>query len=118
MSYKNLKFKKWINPSTKEVRYYINTEFVDHRIGMALANSAYIINDSGKAKVCWKGITYDGEGRMYAMMEVNKYLTNQETLTNKFPYLSISFAEFEDRWNQCLTKSGNFSFTQYDRKFG
>lgn len=63
---------------------------------MALANSAYIINDSGKAKVCWKGITYDGEGRLYAMMEVNKYLTNQET----------------------LTKSGNFSYIRYDRKFG
>jgi hypothetical protein len=120
MSYKNLKLNVWVNPTTKETRIYINTQWVDGRHGMGLANGCWITADANGAPQWGFKRSYDGEGRGFALCEVARYIAdlpgvNENDLgTCK---IGLTFAELKARVEASVTAKGHFSFSRYEKAY-
>ena len=120
MTYKNLKLGVWTKPGTDEVRVYVNTRFVERRNVISYADGCYLLaNEDGS--VGWRCGWRQGPDTMHRSEMAHLAMTDEEHgfLSR---YLNAgdglpTFAELLTRIADCATKDGNFSYTQYERRY-
>lgn len=111
MSEYNLKIKRWDRDG--DVRYYLDGHFVEFRSEQSGAECVFLYRkDDGSVGwrhgfVCGPHTVARAERNAFAAMSAIKGLWLDR----------ITFDEFERRYTQSLTKSGNFSVRQYEKQF-
>ncbi len=111
MSDYNLKIKRWERDG--EVRYYLDGRYVDFRSEWSRAECVFLC-EKEDGLVGWK------HGFRCSPNTIRRAEDNAEAAKAIIKGLSledISFIEWEDRFSQSLTKGGNFSVRQYEKKF-
>lgn len=111
MSEYNLKIKRWGRDG--EVRFYLDGRFVEFRSEQSGAECVYLrANEDGSVGWshgfrCGPDTIRRAERNAYAAQSAIKGLWLDR----------ITFEEFERRYAGCLTKGGNFSVRQYEKKY-
>lgn len=111
MSEYNLKIKKWQRGS--DARYYLDGRYIEYRSEQSGAECVYLCaNEDGS--VGWRHGFRCGPETI-ARAERNSYAAG--AIIKSLWLDKIDFAEFERRFEQSLTKGGNFSVRQYEKQF-
>lgn len=101
-------FRRWQKPGTEEVRYYIDTRY----------SVSFLPNNT--LRLCsgrWIGAGDDGLAHVYAKPQSG----NGRCRSDDGEWLDrailgsdpVTFAKWEQTFEACLTKSGNFSVAKY-----
>lgn len=110
MSYKNLKLNLWSRDGM--TRLYIDTKYVEGRNVMSYCNGDWIEpTEDGQLKFGYKTRYARYEEAALGREEVMNCITfdGRDTLT---------WTELLERIESCKTKGGNFSFSQYEKRYG
>jgi len=111
MSYKNLQLTKWVHPKTQEIRFYVNTQYVDPRGSMIAYAGGGFLYEGEDGSISWDhGKCPFGalEDRGDGLIEVIGFLTYE----GREP---IDFKTLISRLDDPVftTKSGKFSATKW-----
>lgn len=104
--------KPWKHPTTGQIRYYINARYADGRSGIKDADGHYIREDkNGKVTFDFNNKKIKGDGTLnyHAIMVLFQALGIKDKETD--------WNTFVERVENSKTKSGNFSYTQYRKKY-
>ena len=121
MSYKALKFRVWCKPNSGEVRVYVDTKYVEHRIASSMADGCYLkANEDGSLgwSVGWTPGPQNmarSERAHFGMTDPEQGVLAHIRCTSSAPM--PTFAEFLARINACQTKGGNFSYAKYEKVY-
>jgi hypothetical protein len=117
MSVNSLKLKVW--RKADKVRVYIDTRFCDYRLGMGRAHNGYFFATEND-KLSWRSAEYPtmSSAPHFAIQTVLSFLEGNtiEHYYRNAP-AEITFSQLIERIEACQTKGGNFSFSQYYKKY-
>jgi hypothetical protein len=106
-----LRFRRWERDG--DVRFYLDGRYVDPRLEESGAECVYLrCNEDGS--VGWRHGFRTGPDTI-RRAERNAWAAKATIEGLKLD--QISFAEFERRFQECMTKGGNFSVRQYEKKY-
>ena len=111
MSEYNLKIKRWERDG--DVRFYLDGRFVEFRSEQSGAECVFL-RAKEDGSIGWRHGFRCGPETI-ARAERNAYAA--QAVIKSLELDGITFAEFERRYSECLTKSGNFSVRQYEKKY-